>query len=179
MSELHNLRLMARYNQWMNETLYDAAETLPAVTLKADQGAYFGSIMGTLNHLMVGDIIWLQRFTNHPANFQSLQPVQHMRQPVTLKQVLFEDIEELRAERELLDEVLIEWTNELRDEDLDVPLHYANMKGIESVRRFGSLALHLFNHQTHHRGQLTTLLSQQEIEIGITDLLTLIPELHD
>ncbi len=176
MSELQNVRLLARYNQWMNETLLDACESLPPTALSADQQAYFHSIIGTLNHLLVGDIIWLQRFSNHPAGYRALLPLQRMARPERLSQILYPELEALRIERELLDSVILEWAEELEADDLDVPLHCANLQGAESVKRFGSLLLHFFNHQTHHRGQLTTLLSQQGINVGITDLLTLIPE---
>jgi len=176
MSELSNLRLMAQYNQWMNETLYTAAEGISDDQLNAEQGAFFGSIIGTFNHLLVGDIIWLKRFATHPADFPSLSNLHHIDQPQGLDQVLYNDLNELRMERELLDQLIIDWCDELTAEQLEQPLHYSNTKGVEAVRPLGLLLLHLFNHQTHHRGQLTTLLSQQGIDVGITDLLMLIPE---
>lgn len=67
------------------------------------------------------------------------------------------------------------WAGALCDTDLDHPLHYANMKGATADRNFFSLVMHFFNHQTHHRGQVTTLLSQAGIDIGVTDLLVPIP----
>ncbi|WP_027857230.1 DinB family protein [Marinobacterium jannaschii] len=179
MSELSNIRLMARYNQWMNETLFDVCESLPQEVLDQDQGAYFHSISGTLNHLLAGDKIWLKRFSQHPAQFQALQPLASVAAPQSLNEIAFSDLESLRIERELIDSLILEWCEELTEADLDVPLHYANMKGVESVKRFGMLLQHFFNHQTHHRGQVTTLLSQQQIDVGITDLLMLIPDIQD
>ncbi|MCV6590517.1 MAG: DinB family protein [Marinobacterium sp.] len=178
MSEVQSLRLMAQYNQWMNETLYTAASGLTAEQLSDNQGAFFGSILGTLNHLMVGDIIWLQRFADHPADFAALANLHHIPKPSALNATLFDDIEELQMQRELLDQLIIDWCDELQPEHLSHPLTYHNTQGIASTRPFGLLVTHLFNHQTHHRGQVTTLLSQQGIDIAITDLLALIPEIN-
>lgn len=176
MRELQNLRLMAQYNQWMNDTLYEAARSLPEQTLLSDQGAFFNSIIGTLNHLLVGDIIWLKRFACHPAQYRSLHPLEQTNPPDTLDSLLYEDVEMLQIERQALDIIISEWCDEIKEEDLDYALSYNNMAGIRSCKRFGTLAQHLFNHHTHHRGQLTTLLSQQGVDVGITDLLTLIPD---
>lgn len=178
MSELQNFRLMAQYNQWMNDTLIEAAYTLNEENLRADQGAFFGSIIGTLNHLLIGDIIWLKRFATHPNGFRSLHPLEVIPTPKALNDILYDDLESLQFERQALDIVIREWCDEMQTDDLDMVLHYSNMEGVPSQKRFGALVQHLFNHQTHHRGQLTTLLSQQGVDIGITDLLTLIPDAH-
>lgn len=170
-----HIRLMATYNQWMNAKLYEAAGTLSAEALAAERGAFFGSILGTLNHLLVGDTIWLKRFARHPANYAALEPVRALPDPLALNQVLFDKFEALAAHRTMLDAVIVEWANSVTDGELDHVLHYANTKGIESDKRFFSLVMHFFNHQTHHRGQATTLLTQAGIDVGTTDLLALIP----
>ena len=68
-------KLLASYNEWMNAKIYDAAGSLPYSELTADRGAFFGSVLGTLNHLVVGDRIWLRRFSSHPANHAALDPL--------------------------------------------------------------------------------------------------------
>ena len=73
MERLEHIQLMAAYNQWMNDKLCAAARTLPADELKADRKAFFGSILGTLNHLIVADIIWLKRFARHPRRSRRLR----------------------------------------------------------------------------------------------------------
>jgi uncharacterized damage-inducible protein DinB len=175
MNRTQHLQLMARYNQWMNDKLYAAAETLSAEALSADRKAFFGSILGTLNHPVVADIIWLKRFARHPAGHQALEPVKQLDDPQALSQVLFTDIETLRAQRQMLDEVIIRWAAQLSEEDLDVVLAYSNTTGIKAERNFYGLLTHFFNHQTHHRGQATTLLSQAGVDVGSTDLLALVP----
>ncbi len=175
MSERASLLLLAEYNAWMNLKLYDAAAQLPAQELSADRGAFFGSLLGTMNHIVAGDTIWLQRFATHPAQHAALDPVRALPAPAGLDAVFSSELAVLRAHRQLLDAVIRAWVAQLSDEDLDHVLAYGNTKGIHSTKRFGALVLHFFNHQTHHRGQASTLLTQAGVDIGVTDLLALIP----
>jgi uncharacterized damage-inducible protein DinB len=167
--------LMAAYNETMNVKLYEAAGKLSAADLAMDRGAFFGSIIGTLNHIVVGDTLWLKRFAAHPSHPPALEPVRALPQPVALNQVLFTDLGELAARRKVIDAAIKGWAASITVEDLGHILHYANTKGVKSQKRFSSLVLHFFNHQTHHRGQATTLLSQAGQDVGVTDLLALIP----
>ncbi|HZP87178.1 MAG TPA: DinB family protein [Burkholderiales bacterium] len=176
MDVLRHIRLLAQYNHWMNEKIYAAAGTLSAEQISEGRGAFFGSILGTLNHLVVTDIIWLQRLGAHPALHRALDAVRQTEAPRALNQILHTDLVSLRDTRKALDETIIAWTNELSPADLDHILDYRNMKGVPQRRLYGSLVLNLFNHQTHHRGQATTLLSQAGVDVGVTDLLALIPQ---
>ncbi len=172
-----HLRLMARYNTWMNDRLIDLSAKLPAESLIAERGAFFGSILGTLNHLIVADTIWLQRFAAHPANFPALRPVRDLPQPQALDERPFDSLHALAVRRELLDRTIESWVETLTDADLDSTLRYrTSSRGDESNREVYPLLVHFFNHQTHHRGQATTLLSQAGVDIGVTDLLSLIPQ---
>jgi uncharacterized damage-inducible protein DinB len=175
MSTASEAAMMAAYNQWMNARLYEAAAKLPVAELTRERGAFFGSILGTLNHLAVGDTIWLKRFAAHPSNPGALDPVRSLPQPTALNQVLFTDLADLKARRDLLDQAIIGWAVALTDADLAHVLEYTNSKGIRGHKRLASLVTHFFNHQTHHRGQVTTLFSQAGIDVGVTDLLSLIP----
>ncbi len=172
---IDHVRLMARYNQWMNQKVYDTAAKLPDEALREDRGAFFGSVIGTLNHLMVGDLIWLQRLSVLPVAYASFEKARGLEKPTALDRLLFDSFAELASRREELDELIIRLCGDLSEEDLAQPLPYQNMAGEDFVRAFGSLLLHMFNHQTHHRGQVTTLLSQQGLDVGVTDLLMLIP----
>lgn len=176
MPTVADLQLLADYNAWMNQRLYEAAN-LPSADADAPRGAFFGSLLGTLNHIAVGDIIWLKRFAAHPAGYPALDPVQALRTPPSLDHLLFPDLANLAVLRKQLDQVIILWASQITEPDLAFALSYTNSHGIAARRNFGSLALHFFNHQTHHRGQATTLLSQAGIDIGPTDLLLRIPDL--
>ena len=170
-------QLMASYNLRMNRQLYDAASSLPKHVLDKNLGAFFRSIIGTFNHLVVADIIWLTRFAEHRQRYESLQKVSRYPQPAALNDILYDDFLELRKIREELDGLLIYWlTNEVEEPDFSQTLSYSNTKGIRSTRNFGELLSHFFNHQTHHRGQLTTLFAQLDIDVGITDFLIDIPD---
>lgn len=175
MSRTDHIRLMAQYNEWMNTKLYEAAMSLPGEELIANRKAFFGSILGTLNHLVVGDTIWLKRFATHPANYSALELVRNLQTPASLDQILHTNIQSLSTHRRSLDQVITEWARSITDHDLDHVLHYANTKGVVADKNFFSLVMHFFNHQTHHRGQATTLLSQAGVDVGVTDLLSLIP----
>lgn len=174
MNRIEHIALMASYNQWMNRKLYDAAGTLSDAALGMDRQAFFGSILGTLNHLAQGDTVWLKRFALHPVGYPVLAPLDAIATPTDLKQLAFADIRELAARRAWLDQLIIDWVPTVREADLDHRLHYHNMRGMTADKPFFSLLVHFFNHQTHHRGQATTLLTQAEVDVGDTDLLALI-----
>lgn len=175
MSMCEHIRMMAQYNEWMNTRLYGAALTLPAAEVVADKRAFFGSLYGTLNHVLLADIIWLQRFATHPAAHSSLDPVRAMPRPMTYD-VREGDLATLRERRATMDKVILAWAAELTEADLGHVLKYKNIAGTPFSRSFSALVMHFFNHQTHHRGQATALLSQAGIDMGSTDLLMLIPE---
>ena len=155
-------RTMARYNQWMNERVYELCAQLPDDDRKRDAGAFFKSIHGTLNHLLLGDKIWMGRFTGKTFVFESLA------------QELHADFARLRADRAATDRSIVEWAQALTDEDLGRELSYMSVVKPRPRRYPMWFAVaHFFNHQTHHRGQLTTLLSQRGLDPGITDLIWL------
>ena len=167
---------MAAYNKWMNAKMYEAAGRLPIGEFEARRGAFFGSLAGTLNHLVLADTIWLQRFAAHPVRFEMLDAVRALPAPTSLAEATAPSIERLLEQRQLLDAVITSWVGELREEHLDQTLHYSRMNGEHHAKRFGSVISHFFNHQTHHRGQASTLLFQAGVDIGSTDLLVLIPD---
>jgi uncharacterized damage-inducible protein DinB len=168
--------LMAEYNQLMNQRMTKASGHLSSVSLAANKGAFFKSVIGTLNHIMVGDILWLKRFSTHPSAYATLKPLDIIEKPKRLNSVLFSDLATFSEERAKLDSVILEWCSELKESDLDTPLKYVNYKGVANNKRLGDLILHLFLHQIHHRGQITTLLSQENIDFGETDLPEIVPD---
>lgn len=171
-----DLVLLARYNETMNRRLYDAAAKLSPEELRADRKAFFGSLLATMNHLIVGDTIWLSRFALHPSQFRALESLRGAPAPTSLTQSFGDGLPQLHAHRTRLDRIITALAKELQPSDLDQVLTYRNTRGLGFHKRFGSLLLHLFNHQTHHRGQASTLLTQAGVDIGVTDLLELI---HD
>lgn len=170
--------LLADYNRWMNERLYEAAARLPEAQLMADRGAFFGSLFGTLNHLAVGDTIWLHRFATHPELGWLAEAMAPFPRPTSLTQPLAQSLAELRAYREQLDAVISQLGHGVTPQQLAGTLRYANTAGKPQAKNFGGLLQHFFNHQTHHRGQASTLLFQAGVDVGVTDMLALLPQLE-
>jgi uncharacterized damage-inducible protein DinB len=154
-------RLMAHYNRWQNTSLCDAASTLTDAERRRDAGAFFGSIHRTFNHLWWGDELWLARFDGEPKPKLAAQV--DMNQPG--------DWQEFLAKRQQLDERIIDWANTLTDAFLGTETSWV-MSGtdIEMNRSTWLCVAHLFNHQTHHRGQIHCLLTAAGASPGPTDL---------
>lgn len=170
--------LMADYNRRMNAQVYDACARLDASSLTAGCGAFFGSVLGTLNHILVGDLLWLSRFARHSDRYHALISLADLPQPEQLNDTLFADLPSLKNARTRVDSAIKQWlSEETLDSDFNRTLVYANSKGVVSERDFGALVSHLFNYQTHHRGQVSTLLNQHALDVGVTDLLIDIPDL--
>lgn len=176
LSSLSQIILLSEYNQLMNQRQYLAAAKLSEADLCKDMGAFFKSVLGTFNHIMVGDIVWLKRFAVHPSSSKALSYILELEKPKALDSILFAGLEELRAEREKIDQVIIEWSRKLTDNDMNDCISYSNMAGKLFSKPYASLINHLFQHQTHHRGQATTLLSQLGVGFGETDLIEIIDE---
>lgn len=139
---------LAQYNRWANRRLYDAAAALSDEDRRRDLGAYFGSLHGTLNHLLVGDYLWFRRILGTGPK------------PARLDEVLHEDFAELRAAREAEDERILATVEALDEARLVAPLDYATVAGDRFSQPLSEVLTHVFNHQTHHRGQAHGLLSQ-------------------
>jgi uncharacterized damage-inducible protein DinB len=158
-------KTLAAYNRWMNERLYVLSAGLSDEERKRDRGAFFRSIHGTLNHLLLGDRVWLGRFLGAPFQVASLD------------QELYADFAELRAERVRTDAEIEAWAAALAPADFEGTLRYTSfLNPAPRAFPFWAAATHFFNHQAHHRGQLTTLLTQAGVDPGVTDLIWL-PEL--
>ena len=150
---------MARYNQWMNEKLYAVCEKIPDADRKKDLGAFFKSIHGTLNHILYGDRAWMGRFSGKPFNIMGIG------------QELYKDFDKLKSERFSTDSQILDWTRALSSEWLDSDFEYtSNVDSKTRVLPCWVLVTHMFNHQTHHRGQVTTLVKQLGYEPGVTDI---------
>jgi len=160
----------------MNQRQYEAAAKLSKVDLRENMGAFFKSVLGTLNHIMVGDIIWLRRFATHPASSKPLSYIMELDKPDSLDAILFSDFDRLMEEREKIDVAIINWVKGLTYDDTNECITYTNMEGKLFQKPLSSLINHLFLHQVHHRGQVSTLLSQLGVDFGETDLIEFV---HD
>ena len=140
--------MFAAYNQWANSRIYDAAAELDDEEFNRDVGAFFGSMMGTLNHLLTADRIWMKRFTGEGDA------------PTTLDAILYRPLPGLRMAREAEDKRIVDWVGGLSDKALTGRFTYMTVSDMRTVSQRLAPALdHVFNHQTHHRGQAHAILT--------------------
>lgn len=134
--------MFAGYNTWSNERIYNAAEKLSLEEYRADRGAFFKSVHGTLNHILVADRIWMKRFTGEGAAPAALDTILHSTLPV------------LRVAREAEDDRIVEWIGSLPDKAFAGRFTYLTVTDMRTIsQRLAPALAHFFNHQTHHRGQ--------------------------
>lgn len=161
MITLPHVQHLARYNAWQNANLYGAADLLSDAERRRERGAFFGSIHGTLNHVLWGDRIWMHRFAGTPKPAGAIKDSpRHV-----------EDWHDLKAQRSAFDATIIEWASTLDPAWLEDDLAwYSGAVGREMAKPRWLLVAHMFNHQTHHRGQAHCLLTQAGARPGATDL---------
>lgn len=139
--------MMADYNAWANGRLYGMARQLPDEQYRRDVGAYFKSVHGTLNHILVADLIWMRRLTGVGDP------------PRSLNAIVFDDLPSLSTARQQLDQRIIAYVDSLSDAQLEETWDYRTLDGaLQRQRRRETLA-HVFNHHAHHRGQAHAILT--------------------
>ncbi|MDH6266786.1 putative damage-inducible protein DinB [Rhizobium sp. SG_E_25_P2] len=147
---IDTFRMFAAYNRWANTTLYNAAAAMSEEERRASTGAFFGSLHATLNHILAADRIWQKRFTGAGDA------------PTQLDAILYDDFAALRQARAAEDERIIGWIDSLSETDIAGRFTYTPVSSTETVTQKLSGALsHVFNHQTHHRGQCHMMLTSQ------------------
>ncbi|WP_376988790.1 DinB family protein [Bosea sp. R86505] len=161
------VRTMARYNAWQNRSLFTAASTLDDAARRQDRGAFFGSIHGTFCHLLWGDRMWLSRFAGTP------KPTQRIHESADL----VADWDDLVAQRQAFDGTIAEWARDMSVEWLAGDLVWFSGATQREMRKPRALlVVQLFNHQTHHRGQVHAMLTAAGAKPDDTDLMLLEPE---
>jgi uncharacterized damage-inducible protein DinB len=156
--------MLARYNVWANSRLYAHASHLPDEAFRRDVGAYFKSLHATLNHLLVADRIWMRRLSGTGDH------------PNALNAILFEDFAPLRAARVAEDQRIVDFVEGLEPSDIERELSFESLKGVAQRQPIRAVLAHLFNHQTHHRGQAHAILTQ--VGVAEPDSLDLLMMLH-
>jgi uncharacterized damage-inducible protein DinB len=153
-------RMFGRYNTWANGRLFAAAGRLSVQQYRADRSAFFKSVHGTLNHLLVTDRVWMQRLTGRGDA------------PDRLDTILYETLDELRAAREAEDRRIVDFVDSLDDMRIAATIKYHRVSSPQEFEQQMAPALaHWFNHQTHHRGQVHALLTGLVGEAPELDLL--------
>lgn len=152
---------MARYNRWQNENLLTAADGLSDAERKQDRGAFFGSIEKTFSHLLWADMAWMHRFAGTPLPEGSLAE----------SVLLIRDWDAFRQSREQFDNRILQWAQEVPADWFEGDISwYSGALGREMTKPRSVLVTHLFNHQTHHRGQIHAMLTLAGAKPGATDI---------
>lgn len=155
---IQHFQMLANYNTITNRKLYEVCSQLSDVERKRIRQAFFKSIHGTLNHIMVGDCIWMGRFEGKQMPSTNLDAI------------LYEDFDELRSVRVLEDQRIEAFMSQLNQDFLTKTISYVNNQGKLHTDPPNLLLAHFFNHQTHHRGQIHDMLSQTEIAPPVLDM---------
>ena len=159
------VRTLAHYNSWQNRSLYAAAEGLSDEARRHDRGAFFGSIHGTLSHILWGDHMWMSRFAGTPIP----GPASIAQSPAW-----FKTWDDLAAARIAFDETIETWAETVTPQWLSGELSWhSNAIGKDVTRPIGLLVTHMFNHQTHHRGQVHAMLTAAGARPDDTDLFAM------
>ena len=162
MFTLELFETLAQYNRWMNEKLYTTCAAISDEERKRDMATPFHSIHGTFNHLLLVDRLWLGRFRNEEFRI------------TTLADELYSDFGELRRERNKTDDAIDAWLATVRESELASPFTFhSRSRDQDHTLPMASVMLHFFNHQTHHRGQITAMIESLGYDCGVTDLLWL------
>jgi uncharacterized damage-inducible protein DinB len=159
MISLEHCKLMAQYNRWMNEKVFSTCFKLTDSQRKENRGAFFKSIHSTLNHILWVDLSWMARFEGKdlPGGSASSD--------------LYSDFDELFIARKECDSKIVDWSLGIDSSWLESNFRFFSVVYQKELEKpIWVLVDHIFNHQTHHRGQITTLISQFGFDVGVTDL---------
>lgn len=170
MDPVETYRALARYNAWMNGRIYAVCRQLSDEERKRDVGAFFKSVHGTLNHTLMGDHAWLLRCTRDVERYSPRTARGEVIGLRGYEQVLYDDFAEMAAQRETTDQMIEDWIDSLTSTKLASNVQYRGLKGSYDHPLWWCVT-HLFNHQAHHRGQVTTVLMQFGRDPGITDFI--------
>lgn len=155
-----NFRRLAAYNRWANQALYGAAGKLSPEAFAAPRAGFFPSLGKTLNHILVGDTVWMGRLDGSGAA------------GITgLDQTLHADFASLAKARAAMDDRIVRFADSLTEQRLGETLSYRNMAGVAMETAIDQVLTHFFNHQTHHRGQAHAMLSSTEVAPPALDLI--------
>lgn len=169
--DLETCHLLAKYNQFANNGMNSILSKLDNRQWNQEFGGYFKSVKELCNHLYISDFYWLKRFGR-------LRNFQYISDPLFADKLAFgsiplTELADYLVKREEMDKKIVRFTGELTQEDLAAKLSFTNSKGVSHSRNFGALVLHMFNHQTHHRGMVSVYLDIMKIDNDFSNLMML------
>ncbi|MGF1908339.1 DinB family protein [Vibrio kasasachensis] len=171
-----NFRMLALYNQRMNQQLLTVCEPLSMEQLHQQTQSFFPSVMAHWNHILFADLIMLQRLVDNDLVSVDPAVLKTLPKSKSVNDQFVSNMDELKSLRVLIDLIYLQIMADLTDLDCSKIVRYTTTEGRLIERKTGEFYQHIFNHQTHHRGQLTCVLSQLGLDFGCTDLPVIVPE---
>ena len=162
MLHLTNFQLLANFNTWANKKIISSCKKLDDTEYKKDRKAFFSSIHGTLNHLLVVDGAYISRIEGKNHDLKSLD------------QILYENLFQLEEARIKEDKRLVDLVNNLSKESINKEITYKGFETGNQTYTINLVLITLFNHQTHHRGQIHNMLSQAGVKPPQIDIIDFI-----
>jgi uncharacterized damage-inducible protein DinB len=164
-------QLLAEYNAATNLEMIGILEKLAPERLAQEAGSFYGSILGVINHILVSDVIWLERFLNQFPELAFVKPRLPELKMQKWTDVVWDSLAAYKPARLDLDEIIRQVFRTLSDLHYGAELSYKNIRGAEQKKIAWRAFLHFFNHQTHHRGQVSVLLDQFKVENDYSNLI--------
>jgi len=170
--DIKTCKLLAQYNQMVNQKMDSIICNLSNTQWNWEFAGYFKTIKQLCSHIYIVDYNWLKRF----GQFRDFQFIRDplFDQNLNYSSKLFEDIADYIFKRNELDKKLIMFTDEVTESDLEKIISFANAKGEMVNKHAGGSILHIFNHQTHHRGMISVYLDMMKIDNDFSGLLQLV-----
>jgi len=179
MSQLRSFQISVLYNQRMNQQLLICCQQLSQTQCEQETGSFFPNVIAYWNHLLFGDLILIRRIIANKIAGLSLSLLDGLPIATSTSDCYCSTIDEVIELRTKVDIIIEQVINALSENDISKLIHYKTTEGDEVSARVSDILQHMFNHQTHHRGQLTCVLSQLGINFGCTDLPVLVSEMKD
>jgi len=171
-----NFRMMSLYNQRINAQLLDCCLALPQATLEKETHSFFPNVISYWNHILFGDLILIGRLALNNIAKLSPQDLSMFPTPKSPQDIYYRNLSDIAVLRKQVDEVIRQYCINLTEEDCKKFITYNTTEGVSITKAVADVIQHLFNHQTHHRGQLTCVLSQFGVDYGCMDLPVIVSE---
>ena len=165
------LQLEAKYNDLTNKDMINILKTLDSDLLTKDFGLYYKSIIGTLNHLLIGDIMWIKRFINFCPEISSIGESLPVLTIKDYKEIQWKTLAEFESDRYKTDNIIISVFDLISEDKYHKSFTYKNFRGEDQTKIAWKTFIHMFNHETHHRGQIAAVLDQLKVENDYSNLI--------